>query len=199
MSTIKGEINYLFARSCGSWNTSNQNQFSSGSSGRVRGPRNMKSMRPPSAAIFFITHFHRAGETWPPRPPWIRYCSLCIRIRFSWWMVSEGLPRLSKIRFNAGLDGVGRSSNTIHRLCMVSENPPSAPRPSKIWFWCINWFGFIAFFLRTPKFCPKTTWKEKQIYWAGVDNIIVSEHTAYSWNPRPLFGQSAHGRSGTTY
>ena len=38
---------------------------SSGSSGRVRGgggPRNMKSMRPPSAAIFCMTYFHRAGE-----------------------------------------------------------------------------------------------------------------------------------------
>ena len=35
---------------------------SSGSSGRVRGgPRNMKSMRPPSAAIFFMTYFYRAG------------------------------------------------------------------------------------------------------------------------------------------
>ena len=45
--------------------------FSSGSSGRVRGrgPRNMKSMRPPSAAIFFMTYFHRAGGPWPPRPP----------------------------------------------------------------------------------------------------------------------------------
>ena len=50
--------------------------FSSGSSGRVRGgPRNMKSMRLPLAAIFFMTYFHRArGGPWPPRPPpWIRY------------------------------------------------------------------------------------------------------------------------------
>ena len=42
---------------------------SSGSSGRVRGgPRNMKSMRPPSAAIFFMTYFHRArgGHSAPP-------------------------------------------------------------------------------------------------------------------------------------
>ena len=31
----------------------------------------MKSMRPPSAAIFFMTYFHRAkGEgAWPSRPP----------------------------------------------------------------------------------------------------------------------------------
>ena len=45
--------------------------FSSGSSGRVSGgPRNMKSMRLPSAAIFFMTYFHRArGGPWPPRPP----------------------------------------------------------------------------------------------------------------------------------
>ena len=36
--------------------------FSSGSSGRVReGPRNMKSMRPPLAVIFFMTYFHRPG------------------------------------------------------------------------------------------------------------------------------------------
>ena len=29
----------------------------------------MKSMRPPSAAIFFMTYFYRAGGPWPPRPP----------------------------------------------------------------------------------------------------------------------------------
>ena len=30
----------------------------------------MKSMRPPSAAIFFMTYFHRTrGGPWPPRPP----------------------------------------------------------------------------------------------------------------------------------
>ena len=36
---------------------------SSGSSGQVRGgrARNMKSMQPPLAAIFFMTYFHRAG------------------------------------------------------------------------------------------------------------------------------------------
>ena len=49
---------------------------SSGSSGRVRrGPRNMKSMRPPLAAIFFMTYFYRArgGIMAPLAPPWIRY------------------------------------------------------------------------------------------------------------------------------
>ena len=43
---------------------------SSGSSGRVRGgPRNMKSMRPPSAAIFFMTYFHIAGGGHGPLGP----------------------------------------------------------------------------------------------------------------------------------
>ena len=47
--------------------------ISSGSSGRVRGgPRNMKSMWPPSAAIFFMTYFYRArgghGPLGPPPP-----------------------------------------------------------------------------------------------------------------------------------
>ena len=53
--------------------------FSSGSSGRVRGGlRNMKSMWPPLAAIFFMTYFHRArGGPWPPRPPRIRYWISC--------------------------------------------------------------------------------------------------------------------------
>ena len=47
--------------------------LSSGSSSRG-GPRNMKSMQPPLAAIYFMTYFHRAGRgAWPPRPPWIRY------------------------------------------------------------------------------------------------------------------------------
>ena len=47
---------------------------SSGSSGRVggggSGTRKMKSMRPPLAAIFFMTYFYRAGERYgpPPRP-----------------------------------------------------------------------------------------------------------------------------------
>ena len=35
---------------------------SSGSTGRVRGARNMKSMWPLLAANFFITYFHRAGR-----------------------------------------------------------------------------------------------------------------------------------------
>ena len=29
----------------------------------------MKSMRPNSAAIFFMTYFYRGGGPWPPRPP----------------------------------------------------------------------------------------------------------------------------------
>ena len=34
----------------------------------------MKSMQPPSAAIFFMTYFHRAGGGHGPLgPPWIRY------------------------------------------------------------------------------------------------------------------------------
>ena len=46
------------------------NRTSSGSSGRVRGgPRNMKSMRPPSAAIFFMTYFYRAGGGMAPSAP----------------------------------------------------------------------------------------------------------------------------------
>ena len=50
----------------------------SGSSGRVRrGARNIKSMQPPSVAIFFMTYFHRAGGGHGPLgPPWIRYCTL---------------------------------------------------------------------------------------------------------------------------
>ena len=54
------------------------NLCSSGSSGRGRGgPRNVTSMGPPSATIFFMTSFYMAGGggTWPHRPPpRIRYC-----------------------------------------------------------------------------------------------------------------------------
>ena len=43
---------------------------SSGSSGRVRGgARNMKSMRPPLAAIFLWPIFTGPGGPWPPWPP----------------------------------------------------------------------------------------------------------------------------------
>ena len=45
---------------------------SRGSSGRVmmgREPRNTKSMRPNSAAIFFMTYFHRVGGHGPLAPP----------------------------------------------------------------------------------------------------------------------------------
>ena len=70
---------------------------SSGSSGRVRGggPRNMKSMRLPLAAIFFMTYFHRtrgAMAPSPPAPPWIRYW--CVDdvnwnvIFLSWFLIS---------------------------------------------------------------------------------------------------------------
>ena len=37
--------------------------------GQVRGARNMKSMRLPLVAIFFMTYFHRAGGVLPPWPP----------------------------------------------------------------------------------------------------------------------------------
>ena len=45
--------------------------ISSGSSRLVRGGglRNMKSIRLPSAAIFFMTNFYRAGGSWPLGPP----------------------------------------------------------------------------------------------------------------------------------
>ena len=50
--------------------------YSSGSSGRVgTGERNIKSMWPPSEAIF-MTNFYRAGGgggAWPPWPSWIRH------------------------------------------------------------------------------------------------------------------------------
>ena len=43
---------------------------SSGSSGRVRGePRNMKSMWPPSAAIFFMTYFDKGRGPMAPSAP----------------------------------------------------------------------------------------------------------------------------------
>ena len=39
----------------------------------------MKSMRPPSAAIFFMTYFHRAGGSHGPfSPPRIRYWKFCL-------------------------------------------------------------------------------------------------------------------------
>ena len=49
-----------------------RNKHSSGFSGRVRGePRNMKSMRLPSAAIFFMTYFlqGRGGGAMAPSGP----------------------------------------------------------------------------------------------------------------------------------
>ena len=44
---------------------------------------------------------------------------------------------------NENLDGLKKSSETIHCICVVSED---LLRPFNIWFWCINWFGFISFF-----------------------------------------------------
>ena len=49
--------------------TNHSRDYSSGSSGRVRGPRNMKSVRPLSGAIFFMTNFYRVWGAWPPRSP----------------------------------------------------------------------------------------------------------------------------------
>ena len=48
---------------------------SSGSSGQVRGARNM--MRPPLAAIFFMTNFYRAGGAGPLAPPDPLLPSIC--------------------------------------------------------------------------------------------------------------------------
>ena len=55
---------------------------SSGSSGKIRGgPRKMISMRPPSAAIFFMTYFHsgRGGHS-PLSPYWIKIFLICIAV-----------------------------------------------------------------------------------------------------------------------
>ena len=49
-----------------------QFRTSSRSGDRV-GVRNMNSLRQPTAAIFFMTYFHRAREAWSPWSPWICY------------------------------------------------------------------------------------------------------------------------------
>ena len=46
-----------------------------------RGGRNMKSMRPLSATIFFMTYFYRAGGGGiAPSPLWICNCQHCSRV-----------------------------------------------------------------------------------------------------------------------
>ena len=54
-----------------------------------RGATNMKSLRLPLAAIFFMTNFYRTGGPWPPWPPWIRYW-----VFPGWWYADpqEGKP-----------------------------------------------------------------------------------------------------------
>ena len=55
-----------------------------GSSGRVRGARNIKSMRPPLAAIFLWIIFTRPVGIMAPLPPpspSIRYCILCLLLQ----------------------------------------------------------------------------------------------------------------------
>ena len=49
---------------------------SSGSSSRVGRTRNMKSMRPPLAAIFFMTYFYRARGAMPPCLPQTHYSTV---------------------------------------------------------------------------------------------------------------------------
>ena len=64
------------------------------------------------------------------------------------WKTFQHHPSQHQVRLWT-VDSVRRSSNTIHWLCIVSEDLLT---PSKILFWCINWFGFKVFQdLRT---CP---------------------------------------------
>ena len=122
---------------------------------------------------------------------WIRI-SLCIRIRF--WMVSKGLTWLmvledlttpSKIWFDTGSDGVGRSSETIHCICMVWED---FSRPSKICVWCINWFAISMF--QTPlitirkRSCRKVMFLHLSVS-HSVHRGCVSQHAFGADTPPP--------------
>ena len=76
-------------------------RISSGSSGRVRGggPRNMKSMRPPSVAIFFMTFFHRArggghGPLAPPLDPLLRIWKAEHFLENNYYLLSEVIGRM---------------------------------------------------------------------------------------------------------
>ena len=69
---------------------------SSESNGRVGWARNMKSMWSPSAAIFFMTYFYRAGGRQGSLAPWIRYCySLLCTHSFSCLMEQKLITFLS--------------------------------------------------------------------------------------------------------
>ena len=79
----------------------------------------MKSMWPPSAAISFMTYFHRAGGggAWPPRPPWIRYWGVC-------------LGELSALRGGVCPGGVCLEGGCLPRGCLLGGVCPggvSAP------------------------------------------------------------------------
>ena len=53
--------------------------ISSGSRGWVRGgPRNMKAMRLPLGAIFFMTNYYRAGGAWPLPAPHLLLVYVCM-------------------------------------------------------------------------------------------------------------------------
>ena len=60
-----------------------RSQISSGSSGRMGGTRNMKSMLSPLAAIFFMTYFYRGGEGAYPSDPLDPLLQICCVIPLS--------------------------------------------------------------------------------------------------------------------
>ena len=103
---------------------------SSGSRRRVRrGPRNMKSMKLPLAAIFFMTNFYRArGGARPTRPPQIYYCSFCLVYTVEDLSGCEGHPQGSKFfQFHAVLGKIWQNR------MLASPWSVGAPTSRKSW------------------------------------------------------------------
>ena len=123
--------------------------FSSGSRGRVGGPRNMKSMRLPLVAVLFMNFFCRAGGTCPPSPPDLLLgCVECVH-HFIWLRGSFRSQSSAHFRQNTVITP---SSNYQKNACnytitstatinnTLSSMLGSQVAVKQILFpWCVHW------------------------------------------------------------
>ena len=131
----------------------------------------------PSRTLFLNVVQEKISGIWDCNIPNFLFFwkSICVdpetaRIRISFcirnlvWMVSEGHPDIipqNKNIFYVDMDGAGPTPpkwqfgvcQKVLKHILINIKIfwfwEWCPKPLKIWFWCINWFGFMSVFLHT--------------------------------------------------
>ena len=126
---------------------------SSGSSGRVRGARNMKFMWPLLAAIFFITYFHRAGGgggSWPLSPPGSATVGNCFVKKFTNfdWVTYHRLHNLHMPTSlpNPDIHWSKRRKKLVSEQKLANRVPPKITKGNRKFIWA-SWNSIHLIYL----------------------------------------------------